>query len=354
MLKKNFFPILLLLMAAACTSKDEQGSSVSGVYEDAQIAVIFPALVSPFHVAVQEGAIQQADDYGWQLISQSPQRETDFEAQVAIVEQVVQRGVDVISVNPISSDAMITGVLAANDANIPILMHNTITPVSDGSVVEYIGYDQWGGAANLAAYVCELLGNKAGVPSTDVEGQVYILAGIPGFHTNRRTGGFIYGLQKNCPRVEVVGQQTAEWEREKSLQIATIALQQNPEIDVFFGNSDEMAIGACLAADQLGLSINHDIFCVGIDGNDVTLDLIAEGEMTATLGVYPKRMGEVVVEQMNKLLNGEEIPPVLLTPSVVVDSDNLQAYISGETWIDPVIGTPEIDNGEPTVPQEVP
>ncbi|HLA45910.1 MAG TPA: sugar ABC transporter substrate-binding protein, partial [Aggregatilineales bacterium] len=294
-------PVISLLMIPPVRAQDNGGREV---YEGATVAVVPPALVSPFHVALRDGAVEQAKAYHWEMITRSPQRETDFEAQVAIVEQIVQQGVDVISVNAINTDAMITGVLAANEAGIPVIMHNVITPISDGEVVEYIGYDQWGGAENLAVYVCELLADKDGVTVADVEGQVYILTGIPGLHANRRTGGFRYGLEENCPGVEVVGEQTAEWEREKGLQVATTALQQNPDIDVFFGNSDEMAIGACLAADQLGLSINEDIFCVGIDGNDVTLDLIAVGDMTATLGVYPRRMGAVVVEQMNKLLLG--------------------------------------------------
>ena len=337
---------LLLLSVTTVIAQD-----TPEVYEGATISLISPALVSPFHVALQDGVVEQAQAFGWDIITRAPQRETDFEGQVAMVEQVVQQNVDVISVVPISSEAMITGVLAANDAGVPIMMHNTITPVSDGEVVEYIGYDQWGGAANLAVYVCQLLAERADGDVSGAEGQVYILTGIPGFHANRRTGGFEHGLSNTCPNVEVVGAQTAEWEREKGLQLALIALQQNPDIDVFFGNSDEMAIGACLAADQLGLNINEEIFCVGIDGNDVTLDLIAEGEMTATLGVYPRRMGAVVVGQMNKFLLGEAIPQVLLTPSVVVDINNLEAYVSGTTWVDPVAGTPEFDNGLPTVPE---
>jgi ribose transport system substrate-binding protein len=61
-------------------------------------------------------------------------------------------------------------------------------------------------------------------------------------------------------------------------------LQKDPDIDVFYGNSDEMAIGAALAAEQLGLEINKDFFAVGIDGNQPTLDLLGEGKFSATLG----------------------------------------------------------------------
>ncbi len=342
MLRKLLYVVaLLILLLSGCDHTEKQH----------KVAVIPPALVSPFHVTLLDGAVEQADVYGWDIIARAPERETDFEAQVATVEQVVQQGVDAISVNPVNADAMIVGVRVANQADIPVLMHNLITPVAEGDVVEYIGYDQWGGAAQLARYVCRVLADKAGIDNmAEVTGNVFILTGIPGFHANRRTGGFRYGLDNNCPLVKVVGEQTAEWEREKALQVATIALQQHPEINVFYGNSDEMAIGAALATEQLGLEIGEDVFIVGIDGNDVTLDLIRQGTVTATLGVYPRRMGRVVVQQMSKLLNGEEIPYILVTPSEVVDISNLDAYIAGVTWTPPVAGVPEYDNGEPTVP----
>jgi ribose transport system substrate-binding protein len=242
-------------------------------------------------------------------------------------------------VNPIDARAIVTAVKRANDLDIPIFMHNTITPVGDGEVTEYIGYDQWSGAAKLGQYTCGMLNS---------EGEVFILMGIPGFHTNRRTQGYVWALEKWCPDVTVVGQQTAEWEREKAFNIASAALQQHPEIDLFFGNSDEMGIGACLAAESMGRTINEDVWCIAIDGNDVTLDLIQEGKMTATLGVYPQKMGAIVIEQMAKVLNGQEVPYILEMPSTIVDRTNLDAYRSGNTWVPPRKGTPEQDNGEPS------
>ncbi|HEX3053798.1 MAG TPA: sugar ABC transporter substrate-binding protein [Aggregatilineaceae bacterium] len=334
------FILLVIVISAGLMPPPDDSSTV--------VAMIPPAMVSPFHVAITDGAKDQAQDYGWDIITQAPERETDLEGQVTIVEQIVQQGVDAISVNPINADAMSIGVRAANNANIPVFMQNLITPMAEGEVAEYIGYDQWGGAANLAQYVCLLLAKDQHVEVAQATGKVFILMGIPGFHAHRRTGGFRFGLTNQCPNVEVVGEQTAEWERERAMQVATSALQQNPDINVFFGNSDEMAIGAALAAQQLGLTVGQDVFVVGIDGNDITLDLIREGTITATLGVYPRRMGGVVIQQMHKYLNGEAIPPILLTPSTVVNIRNVDAYIAGDTWTDPIPGEPEFDNNLPT------
>jgi ABC-type sugar transport system substrate-binding protein len=179
-------------------------------------------------------------------------------------------------------------------------------------------------------------------------GKVYILMGILGFHADRRTQGYEWGLQKYCPDVKVVGKQTAEWDRTEAVDVATAALQQNPGINFFYGNSDEMGIGACIAAKKMGRKVNEDIWCISIDGNPVTLELIEKGDITATLGVYPTRMGATVIDQMAKVLRGEKVPFILETPSVVVDKTNLANYRSGSTWTEPTEGSPEYDNGKPT------
>lgn len=331
--------IFLLLSGCNETAGLLPSSTPSGREASLRVAIVPPGFSSPFHVAVKDGAVETGTDIGWTIDVVATEREGDFAGQVVLIEQEIQKGVAAVAVNPIDAEAIVTAVEAANESNTPIFMHNTITPVSEGQVVEYIGYDQWGGAVKLAEYTCQLL---------DGRGEVFILEGIPGFHTNRRTQGYMWGLEQSCPEVKVVGRQSAEWLRPKAIEIATAALLQHPEIDVFYGNSDEMGIGACMAAEKLGRSINEDIWCISIDGNNVTLDKIEVNQMTATLGVYPHMMGATVIWQMQKYLNGEEVPYILETPSIVVDIHNLDEYRSRATWTEPVEGLPETDNGKPT------
>jgi ribose transport system substrate-binding protein len=307
--------------------------------KDIRVAVVPPAFTSPFHVAIKDGATSEAGKLGWQVDVVAVESEDDFAGQVALVEQEIQKGVAAIAVNPIDAKAIVTAVRKANQSGVPVFMQNTITPVDQGRVEEYIGYDQWSGAAKLAKYTCNLLHGS---------GKVYILMGIPGFHTHRRTQGYEWGLQQNCPNVHVVGMQSADWDRTKAVDIATAALQQNPDIDLFYGNSDEMGIGACIAARKMGRKVNSNVWCVSIDGNPVTLDLIEKGDVTATLGVYPCRMGSIVVDQMSLFLGGVKIPYILETPSIVVDSKNVAAYRDESTWTAPVEGLPEEDNGLPS------
>jgi ABC-type sugar transport system substrate-binding protein len=60
-------------------------------------------------------------------------------------------------------------------------------------------------------------------------------------------------------------------------------------------------------------------------------------------------MGETVFKTMQKVPNGEQVPQILLAPSVVVTPDNLADYLAGKLWTEPVAGSPELDNDKPTV-----
>jgi ABC-type sugar transport system substrate-binding protein len=297
-----------------------------------RVAVLAPAYTSPFHVQVRDGAVSEAHKFGWQIDTQAPASEGDFNGQAKIMEAEIQKGVSAISVIPIDPNAIAGAIKDANKAGIPVFGHNGITPFGGGGkVTEYIGYNQWKGAVKLGKLACALLHGK---------GNVFILDGIVEFHTHRRAGGFKEGL-KSCPGVHIVGEQSAEWLRTKGEEVATAALNAHPDINLFFGCSDEMDIGAALAAKRM----HKKVFTIGIDGNPATLDYIKQGLVTATLGVYPKGMGVVTIDQIKKALGGQKVPYVLETPSTVVTKANLEAYLANKTWTAPIPSKPELDTG---------
>ena len=311
------------------------------------VAIVPPGMTSPFHVSIAEGAKAEGATLGWKVEVQATANESDVAGQVVLIQQLLAMGAEAVSINPLQAEAIVPAVKIANDKHVRIFIHNSLTPLPAGIVTAYIGYDQWRGAAKLGEYTCQLLAKKYNTTPENASGKVYILLGIEGFHVHRRTQGYKAGLAL-CPNVKVVGEQTAEWDREKGANVATAALQQTPDIDVFYANSDEMGIGASLAAEKLGMKVNKDFYVISIDGNAPTLDLIKEGKYTATLGVDPNRMGQTIIDTMNKVISGKDVSQFILTPSVVVDATNVDDYIAGKTWTPPVSGLPELDNGQPS------
>ena len=214
----TYFKAAVLMAALAISAS---GAIVAAQDDTMTMGFVPPALTSPFHVAMVDGATARGEELGWTIDVQAPTSEGDFAAFVTTVQQLLEKGVDGLSINPIGTDSAVTAVKAANEKGVPILAHNFITPFSEGEVASYIGYDQWGGAEKLAAATCDLIAGKYGSTPAETTGKVYILLGIDSIFSHRRTGGFKAGLEKNCPNVEVVGEQTANWLRQDGQAVAS-------------------------------------------------------------------------------------------------------------------------------------
>ena len=144
-----------------------------------------------------------------------------------------------IAVCGINLDALIPGIQKANEAGIPVVMFNTITELEGADVYAYSGYNQYGGGAKIADWVNEQTGGEA---------KVAIIEGLPSDFTTQRMGGFVDRAAEAYPGIEVVATQPGDWVRETGMNAAMDMLQAHPEINVIYGLSDEMALGAVQAA----------------------------------------------------------------------------------------------------------
>src|SRR5690242_10966776 len=142
-MKKTVLALVMFLLAG-CTGVMTPAAGTSP--DQVRVAVVPPGFSSPFHIAIKEGATDEAQKLDWQVDVVAAEQEGDFAGQVAVVEQELQKGVAAIAINPIDAKAIVTAVKKANRNNTPVFMVNTITPVDQGTVLEYIGYDQWAGA----------------------------------------------------------------------------------------------------------------------------------------------------------------------------------------------------------------
>jgi len=284
-----------------------------------RIAVVPPGLISPFHVQVDTGAGRACRRLDIEFLHPSPPRETDFAEQVRIVEDLITRKVDAISVCAIGNEAIVPAVKKANAAGIPFFIHNSLEELPGGNVTAYIGYNQRKGGRMMGEYAVKVLRGR---------GKILILEGIPGYHTRERKAGFIEGLAlgKN-PGIVLAGSQPADWERSKAMTVTENFIQREPDLALVFGCSDEMALGASAAAKTHG---RKGMLFLGIDGNPNAIESITKGEMTATLGVYPKKMGSIVVGTIQDHLIGRPVPRFVETPMDVVTARNASVYVRNQ------------------------
>lgn len=307
--------IAIVLIPVACS---KPGAPAPGDQKSAApqtvVGFVSPALTSMFHVALLDGAKKQGEKLGWKVESLAPDRETNFAAQVDMVQALVRRKVNAISICAINDTAIVGAIEQANKAGIPVFVHNSLTDLSAGKVTAYIGYDQTKAGRLCGEYAAELLKKKYG----DYKGKVYFLLGIPGIHSTQRSGGFKEALASH-PEIAVVAETPANWERQQAMNVALAALKATPDIDLFFGVSDAMAQGAAQAAREA----QKTVFTIGIDGNPDTLKDIKDGVVTASCAVYPGEMGKITVQTIQQCLEGKPVQPKIETPIKIIDQTNV-------------------------------
>jgi ribose transport system substrate-binding protein len=325
MLRKKTLLVAVLLIALSIPVMFTANAQGQRWQEPIVIGWTPPDITGVFKTATDffEASAASANEAGFnvQVISQSPATHTDFADQVAIIEDYIQRKVDVIAVSPIEVEVIKPALQKANEAGIPVIIVNLLEPIEGVDVASYIGFDNTVAAKVTAYSVVDYFGGPGVLGEgemVDVEEDTYldiefwenlyadmteeekaeivargaIIEGVAGgFFSTARLNGFNEVISM-FPNIEIVGKPcAADWNREKGIGCAEDILQANPTgLDFIWAASNEMGMGAMLAAEAAGrlekaedgVSIGDET--VAIFTNDVTpesVERLKEGRMIA-------------------------------------------------------------------------
>jgi ribose transport system substrate-binding protein len=302
--------ILLCVVALVSCNRETPAAS-----DRKTVALVLKTLNHPFFVDMRRGAQEAADRLGVTLQVQAAEREIDVDKQMQIVENLLQTGIDVLAITPSGSREIVSALVKASSANVPIIIVDTrldAKAAADAGVKPrtFIGSDNYEGGRLAGEYVVSLTGGKA---------RVGILEGIPGHETgDSRLRGFRDAVAK-APGITIVASQPANWERDQGFNVFQNMLQANPGIDTVFAASDLMALGAIEAIAAAGH--RGKIRVVGFDALDDAKKAIAAGNMAASVAQFPYEMGKAAVESAVKLLSGETLPADIMVKLEMVTKD---------------------------------
>ena len=283
---------------------------------EGKLGFLPPAMTSPFYASCIEGAEPVAEALGYELEVLAPKSEDDYEGYKSLMEDAITSGAAGLACCCIDLEAVTAGIKDANKAGIPVVMFNTITELEGVDVYAYSGYNQYNGGAKIADWVNEQCDGKANVA---------IIEGLPSDYTTQRMGGFVDRCAEVYPDIKLVASQPGDWVREKGMNAAMDMIQAHPEINVIYGLSDEMALGAVQACKQLN---RDDIICVGLDGNPNAFESVKAGELTATLDCGPVAIGANAIKAVAEAIDGvarEE--KVIEAETTVVDITLVDDYL---------------------------
>ncbi|MCT4798961.1 ribose ABC transporter substrate-binding protein RbsB [Exiguobacterium profundum] len=281
--------LTMVLMAACSTEQPGSSSETETKDGDYEIGLSISTLNNPFFVALKEGAEEQANEMDATLTVADAQN--DAAKQVNDVEDMIQKGMDLILINPTDSEAVGAAVQAANDAGIPVITVDR--NAETGDVVAHVASDNVAGGQLAGDYMVELVG----------EGQKVVeLEGIPGASATRDRGqGFNEAIDG---KLEVVAKQSANFDRAEGLTVMENILQDNKDIVAVFAHNDEMALGAVQALEAAGMS---DVKVIGFDATDDAVKAVEGGTMAATVAQKPAEIGKLGVEAAINHLKGKTV-----------------------------------------------
>ena len=156
-------------------------------------------------------------------------------------------------------------------------------------------------------------------------GKIFVVEGLLG---NTANNSRVEGLEKalaEYPDIEVVAQDTGNWNTDEALALVETWLTQFPDVGGIWCANDNMATGALQALDAAGLK--GQVGVCGVDANTDIVEAIANGEATATVSSNGYLQGgytlAICYAAWTGLLNVEDLPAEyreFATPTVLIDS----------------------------------
>lgn len=311
---RKFVTLLLAVAVLAAVGCAGSSRSEDGV---TRIAYIVKAMTDEFWIDMKKGAEEYAAANGIELSFQSPEKETDVERQIQMVENALVSKADVIILSAADSQALIPAIVRANEAGVPvILVNDTIEPEAletyGGHVATYVGIDQYAAA--------KLAGEDA-VARHPEGGNVVLLEGIAGVSAlQQRLDGFKDRVAAN-PKFKIVASQTANNDRHQAFNVMQNILQSNPDVDVVWAINAEMGQGAVQAIQQSGTTRRIAVYDFDASSDDIAA--IRAGTLVGSVAQYPKLQAEGAINAALDAMAGKNLPAHTVTKAELITAANV-------------------------------
>lgn len=310
--KQSIWMLLLVvlmtvaLIGCGTTQSNLENKNTANTSGKITIGFSISTLNNPFFVTLKDGAEKAAKDAGVTLNVVDAQDKTS--KQISDIEDLIQKKVSVILINPTDSAAVVSAVESANKANIPVI---TVDRASNGGkVVAHIASDNVKGGSMAADFIMKALNSQ---------GNIVELQGIAGTSAANDRGKGFHNVVDGKAGVKVVASQPADFDRAKGLSVMENILQGNKDIKAVFAHNDEMALGAVSALQAAGRS---NVLVVGFDATDDAVKAVKEGKMAATVAQKPDLIGKTAIETAIKVAKGEKVDANIPVALDLITKDN--------------------------------
>jgi ribose transport system substrate-binding protein len=273
---------------------------------------------NPWRLAETASMQEEAAKQGVQLTVTDANNEQS--KQISDIKGLIAQKPDVLFIAPIT-EQIANVVKDASTAGIPVFLldrdvdHAVAQPGKDFVTVIQSDFVQEGKRA--AVQMAKATGGNAKI--IELEGTTGASPAID------RKKGFDEAIQQ-CPGMQVVVSQDADFTRAKGQSVAETLLQSHPDATAIYAHNDEMALGAIAALKAIGKTPGQDVKVVSIDGEKDGIKAVSTGELFATVECSP-RFGPLAFSTMKDYADGKPVPTLIINQDQLFTKDNAAANI---------------------------
>lgn len=294
--------------------KDEDMSAYK--VDGMSVGVSFGQNVHPFFKAMQKGIEDACADYGIEKNS-IQSADSSLEKQVTQIENLTTSGITSLLVNPYDSEGVSVAVQNAIDAGVNVFSMDI--SISDAEPTYYVASDNKKIGEMLAQKLDEMLDGK---------GDIAILVEPSVSSLKDRQEGFKKYIEENTD-INIVAEQLGAIERTDALEAAETVLQAHSDIQAFVGINENSALGISSAIQSAGLS-DQGIIVTGVDSTEDVMNGIKDGYISFGVAQNPYQMGYMSVQNAIKVYNDADVEPVIQLECEYMTQDNIEEYIERE------------------------
>lgn len=281
--------------------------------KDITIGLAVANLQADFFNQIKQSVVAEADRIGVTVFTVDARG--DSATQVNQIQDLITKQVDAIIYIPAGATAASVPVRAAKEAGIAVVTVDRNPADAPGD--SFIATNSIAAAKELGEWVVAKTGGKARIGV--IQGQIGTTPELD------RDNGFNQALEGN-PGMEIVAKQASTmWMQDEGFKIAQDMLQRDPNINVFFGRADALALGAAQAVKVANLP--QDVLIVGFDGDLAGLEAVEKGVLDATMTQQTQFMGRLAIRSAIDLINGVYVPATQLQNATLTTKDNVAGFI---------------------------
>ena len=285
------------------------------------------SLDNPFHVEWVKGAKKFADEVGLSDRHDIMLSEGDSQKQISQVQAFLAKaGKDaVMSIDPNLPPDTAPLVKLCEDAGVYCMSFFVKDKDLHPKTKYWVAYGEFNGTPQGYAIAQELFKAMGG------KGKIISILGPRGHSASIQRRAGLEQAMKETSGIELVGEENADWDRTKGLNVMQNLLVAHPDLTGVWSANDQMALGALEAlrsADKAG-----QIPIVGVDGADESVQGIIKGEYTATVSQEGTREGyyglDIPYKAFMGTLDPEKEPPEHREFEIkfqLLTKDNAQQY----------------------------